>query len=290
MSLSNLKIIFGSHALLLLMQLETHLNQEKEKKRKSSNVHNAESWNIMYVLYKLILVLLLLPSPSPSRALLSLRLGAVGGANSSQLCVSLRGHKDRSVTLAKINLASVPSTLIITRRLRLESKPRVAPHQPTALRCETPPRWFESVNGYEISGVALNASIHPEGLQEEEEEEEAGTRRPDFGVWLKRPIRFAEPSPIVGAHQLCFPLNAGWHSHWLPHSLTHSLLLTLCSLLFSSYYWGKKVRKEGERKGAGGGARNFSCEIVTHTGVATCRFLKWPHDYGIYNTFSAKKM
>lgn len=69
----------------------------------------------MYVLHKLILVLLLLLLPSPSRALLSLRLGAVGGANSSQLCVSLRGHKDRSVTLAKINLAFVPSTLIITR-------------------------------------------------------------------------------------------------------------------------------------------------------------------------------
>lgn len=52
---------------------------------------------LMYALQKLILVLLKLP-PRPSGVLLSLQLGAVGGANSSQLCVSLRGHRDRSVT------------------------------------------------------------------------------------------------------------------------------------------------------------------------------------------------
>lgn len=100
------------------MELNAHLSEiRKEKER------NAESWNIMYVMHKLILVLLLLPSLS--RVLLSLQLGAVGGANSSQLCVSLRGRKDRSVTLAKINLAAVSLALITMRRLRLESKPRV---------------------------------------------------------------------------------------------------------------------------------------------------------------------
>lgn len=61
----------------------------------------------MYVLHKLILVLLPL-LPRLSSVLLSLQFAAVGGANSSQLCVSLRGRKDRTVTLAKINLAAVP--------------------------------------------------------------------------------------------------------------------------------------------------------------------------------------
>lgn len=104
----------------------------------------------MYVLHKLILVLvllLLLLLPSLSSVLLSLQLGGVGGANSSQLCVSLRGRKDRSVTLAKINLAAVPSTLIITRRLRLESEPRVASDQATLFCCETLPH-FASFNGH----------------------------------------------------------------------------------------------------------------------------------------------
>lgn len=178
----------------------------------------------------------------------------MGGANSSQLCVSLRGRKDRSVTLAKINLAAVPSTLIITRRLRLESKPHMAPDEVTLF-------WSETLAGSRRStGIrhVWNRLCGSQRIPPSSGELATG----GGGNEEARLCRLAKTTnQICGAHihtgsaSAVFSTQCVWHSHWLPHSLTLSFGPSAPSPLL--ILW-REVRRGGGRK------RGWSQKFLAH--------------------------